>query len=587
MNATLSKTSTDITETIDGNLFLRGLASRYRGVTPISFDTWDRLDLTYQFRETEISPDHSTAIRWNENIKLAAEEIFSNVENITNLSFSEVNDGGDINFWLYSENDNTLGYSYGIGGTGVFINSFNIENDEIPSGGMDHLTIAHEIMHNLGLTHPFDGYAKFPGVTSIYDFGELSSNQNIFTVTAYNDTATKTTDSFFINPSSNAQLNEFGLSNMGMIDQAFLQTLYGSNENTNKDDTQFNFNIDDRSQSWETIWDTSGIDTIKFYGDQSYSVNIDLRAPTLDLTNPNQTLSGICTVIDENNWGGFIIGHDVNIENAVSGDGDDILTGNDLDNFLNSENGDNTFRPGSGKDLIESGNGQDTIYLNSNNLWTDNFVAVHTITASASTNETINLDGFIRFSDHIFSGGGNDKIYLTSGNDAYFLDDRYSGSNPLSPQASFDLGSPFGIIPRVINCEEIYGLEGADILDFTSSRITASKLYLDGGAGNDTLWSGVKNDILVGGLGDDILNAGPGNDQVTGGVGEDHFKFSGLFGNDEIVDWEIGVDKISLYNIANNEITFNQNVLLYGENNSITFTDLSSEEVLSISIEFI
>ena len=39
---------------------------------------------------------------------------------------------------------------------------------------------------------------------------------------------TKTADSFFINPSSNAQLNEFGLSNIGMIDQTFLQTLYGS-----------------------------------------------------------------------------------------------------------------------------------------------------------------------------------------------------------------------------------------------------------------------------------------------------------------------------------------------------------------------
>ena len=126
------------------------------------------------------------------------------------------------------------------------------------------------------------------------------------------------------------------------------------------------------------------------------------------------------------------------------------------------------------------------------------------------------------------------------------------------------------------------GTDNDDILVGTSGVDT-----INGGAGNDTLWSGVKNDILVGGLGDDILNAGPGNDQVTGGVGEDHFKFSGLFGNDEIVDWEIGVDKISLYNIANNEITFNQNVLLYGENNSITFTDLSSEEVLSISIEFI
>ena len=96
-----------------------------------------------------------------------------------------------------------------------------------------------------------------------------------------------------------------------------------------------------------------------------------------------------------------------------------------------------------------------------------------------------------------------------------------------------------------------------------------------------------ENDVLIGGQGNDELNGGPGDDEITGGAGIDHFKFAGTFGNDQISDWEINLDKISLYNITQNEITFNQNVLLYGEKNSITFADLSSEEVLSISIEFI
>ena len=41
------------------------------------------------------------------------------LKHITNLSFSEVSEMmvEILDFWLYSENDNTLGYSYGIGGS--------------------------------------------------------------------------------------------------------------------------------------------------------------------------------------------------------------------------------------------------------------------------------------------------------------------------------------------------------------------------------------------------------------------------------------------------------------------------------------
>jgi len=587
MSASLGKTSSEITDLIEDNVFLQGLATRYRNTNPISFETWDSLDLSYQFRKTEQSPEHSTTIRWNDNIGIAAQNVFSEVETITNLSFTEVSENADIDFWLYFDNDNTLGYSYGIDGAGIFINVSNVENASIPSGGMDHLTIAHEIMHNLGMTHPFDGYINFPGVNSTYDLGELNGNQNIFTVTSYNETGTRTANSLKINPETNEQLNEFGLSNIGVIDQLFLQTLYGANEQTNSSDTTYLFDFDDRTQNWKTIWDASGNDTITFDGEQSYSVHIDLRAPTFDLSIPDETFSGICTVTSDNTWGGFVIGYDVSIENASSGLGDDNLSGNNLDNLLQSTGGDNIFRPNLGDDLIKSGNGHDIIYLESNEIWNNQFVALHTITNNTSTYETINLMGFNKFSDHIFSGEGQDKIYLTATDDAFFLDDHYSSSHPSIYQESYDLGLTFGVLPRLISCEEIYGLGGSDILDFTSPKINTPELLLDGGDGDDTLWSGAQDDILIGGFGDDTLNAGPGNDVISGGPGTDLFKFSGFFGNDTITDWETGIDKLNFYNILNSEITYAGNIILYGSENSIVFSNLTEEEVLSISIDFI
>ena len=96
MNANLTTTTVEISDIIDNNIFLSGLATRYRIATPISFETWDNLNLTYQFRETEKSPEHSTAIRWNENIGTAAENVFSQIANITNLTFTKVTKNADI-----------------------------------------------------------------------------------------------------------------------------------------------------------------------------------------------------------------------------------------------------------------------------------------------------------------------------------------------------------------------------------------------------------------------------------------------------------------------------------------------------------
>jgi hypothetical protein len=37
-----------------------------------------------------------------------------------------IKENADIDFWLYSETDNILGYSYGIDGAGIFLNSHKI-----------------------------------------------------------------------------------------------------------------------------------------------------------------------------------------------------------------------------------------------------------------------------------------------------------------------------------------------------------------------------------------------------------------------------------------------------------------------------
>jgi Ca2+-binding RTX toxin-like protein len=72
-------------------------------------------------------------------------------------------------------------------------------------------------------------------------------------------------------------------------------------------------------------------------------------------------------------------------------------------------------------------------------------------------------------------------------------------------------------------------------------------LYFDGtgdfiGTGNEL------DNLIFGGLGNDTLSGGAGDDALIGGAGNDTFVFGAGFGNDQIIDFSSGHDKIEVRN---------------------------------------
>jgi Ca2+-binding RTX toxin-like protein len=114
-------------------------------------------------------------------------------------------------------------------------------------------------------------------------------------------------------------------------------------------------------------------------------------------------------------------------------------------------------------------------------------------------------------------------------------------------------------------------LNGTDFADVLSGGAgndsisgNAGRDWLDGDVGHDTVVGGADGDLLYGWEGDDTLNGGdgddflfgeagadtltggPGNDALTGGLDANVFTFGANSGTDHVLDFEPGVDKISI-----------------------------------------
>ena len=430
-----------------------------------------------------------------------------------------------------------------------YSDTFVVEKDDL---SVD--TLVHELLHTLGLAHPFEsgnGTTALPGVGSDRDPGTYQLNTDYYTIMSY---GSDRPDALGIHSSVEAP-------QIGTFDVAALQALYGANQEYNADNSTYTM-----PGTLVTLWDGGGSDTIDFSA-LSRDSSIDLRSA--DLVFGSNAGGYVSHGHPDESLGGYMIAHEAIIENAKSGAGNDTIQSNNTAN------------------AIHAGDGEDEIYLLSDGVWG---------AGAYGWNEGLPFDyralsGMNRFEDSLSGGAGSDKLILTDGADALFLDDFISG---WSSNHQSIIGHDLNQTGRLYLLELIEAGDGDDLIDLTSSQIeSTASISVDGGTGDDTLWGGQANDTLLGGIGDDTLSGGHGDDTLTGGAGADIFEFSTQGGRDQITDLNLGHgDRLRLHGDENTDQAsayhFNENAnqLTWGET-VINLTGFNESQLLSAAVEYV
>jgi Ca2+-binding RTX toxin-like protein len=187
----------------------------------------------------------------------------------------------------------------------------------------------------------------------------------------------------------------------------------------------------------------------------------------------------------------------------------DVLYGGPGDDKLVGSYGDDVLDGGTGSDLLDAGPGNDTLHYSADASWSSGFAVANAGSPGApGTGQRVAIAGKNRSHDVFEGGNGIDLLYGGDGDDVLVLDDQFS---PFPGTAG----------PRIRGIEEIYGNGGNDVIDLTSSVYSYGDVLLDGGAGDDVLWSSAGHDTLLGGDGNDNLYGGAGDDALFGGTGND------------------------------------------------------------------
>ena len=270
------------------------------------------------------------------------------------------------------------------------------------------------------------------------------------------------------------------------------------------------------------IEDASGRDKIDF-SHTGLHQTVDLRP------------GSISSVLSfENN---MLIAEGTVIENFVSGDGIDKITGNDAgnaiwgggrDDLLKGLGGNDKLWGDAGKDKIFGGGGADRL-------------------RGGDHDDLLKGQGG---RDKLWGDTGADKLFGNAGNDRIWGGDHsdilkgQAGRDKLMGEAGSDTLIGGGGNDKLYGGDqgdELRGDAGNDLLDGGEAGDA-----LDGGLGNDRLFGGAGMDRLKGGAGNDRLDGGESPDELFGGAGADVFVLNLGYGTETVGDFVLGEDRIEL-----------------------------------------
>ena len=423
--------------------------------------------VTYSFADTgsALSKEQGVDVQSvPESFRALVREQLDGIEAVANVTFEEVEDTGafdsetgegrgQINIALA---DDQLSASFAVlpageepwsddrNGDIVFDASMLDEGLWVDSYRGGAMTITHEVLHALGLEHPFAGYMVAPEHVDTQYYSLLSYTSS-HTDTYYPDAPM-------------------------IADIAAIQHLYGANEATNAGDDIYQF--DSQAVFLGTIWDAGGEDTIRQTGERDAVINLNpgqhsrvgaspthsdvYSVETIGFSDTD-TISHIVLDDETDGWaeihednqafrlvhdpdtsnldgdgllsfavytqGGtfdryVVDNHDVEvglrenlhiaqgvmIENAHGGQGDDVLVGNHGDNRLNGGAGDDLLTGGAGADVFvfDPGFDDDTISdfdVNEDRLDLSGMIIDSAELVGADTVIRITGEGTITFND--------------------------------------------------------------------------------------------------------------------------------------------------------------------------------------------
>jgi hypothetical protein len=213
----------------------------------------------------------------------------------------------------------------------------------------------------------------------------------------------------------------------------------------------------------------------------------------------------------------------------------DILVGKD---------GNDTLVGGTGNDSLETGRGNNLLLGNEGN---------DTLMASNNRQEEAG--------NNVFNGGAGDDFLISGEGDDLLVGG--SGINVLFAAGGND------------------NLLGGAQTDFINGGLGNDRI--NGKGGNDELEGGDGNDLILGGNGSDLIRGLEGLDTLDGGGGADFFNLIPDTGEDAILNFEDGRDKLVLTASPRfgSELTF-EKLSIAGDNNNTTIAIAGTQETLVI-----